>query len=188
MTQSKTIIALKESIGKWEGIVAGVKSDEGAENCSLCFRFNNGSNQPRCTLNGEKCPVYKVTGKPLCEGSPYEDWIESYRFSPYEDQFDEGIIACDDETVMCAQLELEFLRDLLEDMTFIQRENKMNFSKERADALDWWRAMTKETQLKVWKDNYKGSFSFEAFSASSREIHKIFVSMIEASAKNFKHL
>jgi len=35
----KTLAALRGSISKWEGIVAGTMQDSGASNCPLCKKF-----------------------------------------------------------------------------------------------------------------------------------------------------
>lgn len=105
----ETLEALRGSIRKWEGIVAGVESDLGTRNCPLCQRFGNG-----CDRNGEeRCPVFCETDAPCCNDSPYEDWKEAQW-----DRWEKGLThfvapVTDDETVMCAVLELEFLKSLL---------------------------------------------------------------------------
>jgi hypothetical protein len=106
-----TLKALRGSITKWESIVEGTGEDIGSGNCPLCKRFNDAPyQQTDCqTVTGEMCPVYLATGQISCDGSPYEDWriAKTSRLSDPDD------MAHDDETVMCAVLELEFLRDLL---------------------------------------------------------------------------
>lgn len=62
-----TRTALEGSIDKWRGIVAGEITDGGSDNCPLCAVFKR---RPRCG----KCPVKVATGKPECQGSPYEKW------------------------------------------------------------------------------------------------------------------
>jgi len=103
--------ALEGSIKKWEKIAEGTGSDKATENCSLCKRFNSGSFYHCQRNDGEKCPVYEATGKKYCINTPYQDWSMSVRkrdktFGTY------GAKATDDETVMCAVLEVEFLKSL----------------------------------------------------------------------------
>lgn len=69
----RTLTALKGSIAKWEGIVAGTVENRGFHNCPLCARFH-----PEATNRSyrgphvcEGCPVKDKTGKSLCRGSPY---------------------------------------------------------------------------------------------------------------------
>jgi hypothetical protein len=100
--------ALEGSIKKWEKIIDGTASDKGTDNCSLCQRFMLDCQ----TINEEKCPVYEVTGKKYCKNTPYSDWMVAVRkrdkkMNAY------GAKATDDQTVMCAVLEVEFLKSLL---------------------------------------------------------------------------
>ena len=70
---AQTLTALRGSIAKWEGIVAGRCSDEGTVNCPLCHVFYK--------KDCKGCPVKAVTGKPYCRDSPYsitEDVAMSY--------------------------------------------------------------------------------------------------------------
>ena len=94
----RTRTALEGSIAKWEAIVAGTGTDEGAENCPLCQLFftRRGPQQLFC----EGCPVKERTGQPCCEGSPYQEWSEN----PH---------ASGDEAKRIAQAEVDFLRSLL---------------------------------------------------------------------------
>lgn len=104
-----TLKALKGSIKKWEGIVAGVGVDTGWRNCPLCTEFHKDDS---C----DGCPVKAATGEDMCDGSPYEDWVESTEPVWRLDRFDGKpwrLRAADDESVMCAVLELEFLKSLL---------------------------------------------------------------------------
>lgn len=103
---ARTLKALKGSIKKWEGIVAGTEVDRANHNCPLCQQFWDDG---RCT----KCPVRKATGVPVCEDTPYQDWLEAIRESVNYEYDETGHEATDDETVMCAVLELEFLKGLL---------------------------------------------------------------------------
>ena len=107
-----TLTALEKSIKKWEAIVDGTGADEGGSNCALCKRFAFGCHAD--DYDGELCPVAKTSGEINCIGTPWEDWIEGPEgrsgrspsaFSPRK--------AADDESVMCAVLELEYLKSLL---------------------------------------------------------------------------
>lgn len=103
-----TLSALLMSIKKWEDIVKGGE-DHGTQNCALCARFyNHGSCRSPV---GELCPVAEKTGAMCCEDSPYVDWLEATKtvgkYTPFPR------IARDDESLMCAVLELEFLKELL---------------------------------------------------------------------------
>lgn len=84
--------ALEGSIAKWEAIVAGTGEDEGSENCPLCHKFHRGGHLHYC----RGCPVREVTGRTLCDGTPYIDYAQ--------DDEDGGIAA--------AKAELEFLKSL----------------------------------------------------------------------------
>lgn len=108
----ETLKALKLSIKKWKGIVAGTEKDLQNRNCALCKRF--GRDCIRMGNKIEKCPVYEATGIFGCHRTPYEDWMAAL-FERDVSAFlnSNSFIATDDETVMCAVLELEFLKDLL---------------------------------------------------------------------------
>lgn len=80
--------ALRGSIKKWEGIVAGTTRDEGGRNCPLCQMFVHGK---AATCRG--CPVRTRTGKSSCDGTPY------YYYEHGDTQ--------------TAQAELDFLKSLL---------------------------------------------------------------------------
>ena len=64
-----TLKALRGSIKKWEGIVAGKVVDRGADNCPLCVKFVLKTR----TCSG--CPVSEKTGAPGCKQSPWERWV-----------------------------------------------------------------------------------------------------------------
>ena len=85
----KTLRALRGSIKKWEGVVAGTTEDKGSDNCPLCQLFNKEWWQ-RCY----GCPVRDATGQSFCFGTPYE----VYR---------------DRRTKTNAKKELKFLQSLL---------------------------------------------------------------------------
>lgn len=109
--KAETSKALEESIKKWEKIVDGTGSDKSADNCSLCQRFMFYSFDDCQRNDGEKCPVYEATGKKYCNNTPYRDWILALKKrDKHEGTY--GAKATDDETVMCAVLELEFLKSL----------------------------------------------------------------------------
>ena len=99
----ETLQALRDSIRKWEKIVAGTGVDYGAANCSLCHRFDGGG----CNLRDEVCPVAIASGESECRNTPYDDW----QYATNGDWPSRR--AHDDESVMCAVLELEFLKELL---------------------------------------------------------------------------
>lgn len=64
-----TIEAFKESIKKWEGVVAGTHTDIGSEDCALCqFYVDN---------NCEGCPIKEKTNSSHCGGTPYVKWAHS---------------------------------------------------------------------------------------------------------------
>lgn len=102
-----TLKALNGSIKKWEGIVAGRVADKGPENCPLCMKFHRPPNN-YFYCNG--CPVREATRRRFCNGTPYQDWLKALKKNRPE--FGDNK-ATDDETVMCAVLELEFLKSLL---------------------------------------------------------------------------
>lgn len=87
----ETLEALKGSIRKWEGIVAGTEVDHGEENCPLCEMF--------ILKNCRGCPVYDRTGEEGCYGTPYRQTLrlghDSVRYKK------------------AAQAEVDFLRSLL---------------------------------------------------------------------------
>lgn len=63
----RTLEALKGSIAKWEGIVAGTIQDEGILNCPLCKLFHLGGCQG--------CPVAETAGVSYCANTPYRDYV-----------------------------------------------------------------------------------------------------------------
>lgn len=104
-----TLKALQESIRHWERIVDGTEAENGGENCPLCHRFE--TRDCAHPKTGEECPVLLASGNIQCRDTPFSDWRRAceeripYAQWPY--------FVSDDETVMCAVLELEFLRSLL---------------------------------------------------------------------------
>lgn len=63
----RTLTALRGSIAKWEAIVAGKRSNRGAEDCPLCELFINN--------NCKGCPVSSRSGHKYCFSTPYEEYI-----------------------------------------------------------------------------------------------------------------
>jgi hypothetical protein len=62
-----TTQAIAASIAKWREIEAGDREDHGTKDCPLCDLFLKGG----CV----GCPVMMRTGKPGCDGAPYEtEW------------------------------------------------------------------------------------------------------------------
>lgn len=54
------------AIQKWQDIVLGIGTDEGADNCALCevYTIEDGT----CT---EECPIMEDTNRMGCKGTPY---------------------------------------------------------------------------------------------------------------------
>lgn len=102
----KTLAALKGSIAKWEAIIAGTDADMGSRNCPLCKVFFYRSTP--CL----GCPVYRETGEPYCEGSPYDRWI---RLTDDEAENESGCLrrAETKSQKAAARAELRFLKSLL---------------------------------------------------------------------------
>ena len=96
----RTLTALRGSIAKWEGIVAGRNVDNGADNCPLCQTFNaEEDDDAKCA----GCPVKEMSGEPFCHSTPY---MESVRAKT---NYGTG----SDEYKAAAQAELDFLKSLL---------------------------------------------------------------------------
>ena len=109
--KQETLEALRGSIKKWEAIVDGTGVDDASDNCPLCGLFNPAWGCE--TRGGEICPVAVASGSLWCAMTPYEDWRAAATARAWPDSADYPIHATDDETVMCAVLELEFLKSLL---------------------------------------------------------------------------
>lgn len=79
--------ALEGSIKKWHKIVIAFEEVEGTDldpdyeengpvNCPLCQRYHpsfTGNKAWRCS---DACAIRKDTGKPFCDGTPYEAWSD----------------------------------------------------------------------------------------------------------------
>lgn len=108
---TETLKALRGSIAKWEGIVAGTVADEGGENCPLCQMFVLESETASCT----GCPVAARTGRDDCYRSPYiTEWN---RLNPWPEDAN-GVQLWSrkvqtEEHRAAAQAELDFLKSLL---------------------------------------------------------------------------
>jgi hypothetical protein len=90
---AETLEALRGSIKKWEGVIAGTVEEQGSANCPLCQRFVDG----QC----RGCPVMQSTGQKYCQGSPYHSYVDAE-----EDEDDDGMAEQ-------AKNELDFLKSLL---------------------------------------------------------------------------
>lgn len=107
MMSPETLEALKGSIAKWEGIVAGTVVNLHADNCPLCQLFNPyTSNTATFAAPCKGCPVMARTGVTFCGGTPYDEYAE------LEERVDEGE---GDEGGLkpLAVQELDFLKSLL---------------------------------------------------------------------------
>ena len=88
-----TLIALKESIEKWEKRAAGAHNlPLGTAACPLCRLFH--ADYQTDTASCEGCPVFEKTRGPFCIATPYLDYA-------------------DNPTDANAKRELEFLKSLL---------------------------------------------------------------------------
>lgn len=98
---AKTLEALKGSIEKWEGIVAGKIGDEGTNNCPLCLLFYYGIT--RC----KGCIVSEESMAVGCNNTPYDNWCNFWNSFQYNET------ANCDESKQLAQDMLDFLKSLL---------------------------------------------------------------------------
>jgi len=99
--------ALANSALKWLDILhlEGFAVDEGPENCPLCSLYREG----RCA----RCPIYRRTGKALCEGTPYHDWW-THHWLEHNQWHDLTLHADCPECRVLAKNELDFLLSLAE--------------------------------------------------------------------------
>ena len=58
----------EEAIEKWYRIAFFKGEDKGIKNCSFCKLF--------ASIKCIGCPVSNLTGKPLCNNTPYSVWID----------------------------------------------------------------------------------------------------------------
>jgi hypothetical protein len=105
--------ALEKSIKKWEGIVDDEEEDEGPADCECCIKYNSLKSRAETRENCcKECPVFMVTGKQFCAGSPFEKW-EDYM---EENEMGEWRVF-DEYSLELAQAELDFLRNILNEAT-----------------------------------------------------------------------
>lgn len=97
--------ALRESIQKWEGIVAGTEGDFGTKNCALCRLYY------RAGTCDASCPVVRATKEEECGGTPYEKWAQLHALR--WEYVPDGLRAKTPEQKRAAQAELDFLKSLL---------------------------------------------------------------------------
>lgn len=99
----KENILINRSINKWKEVreTKDWRSGLPSSNCALCSAFLNG---PRRSCVG--CPVWRMTGKELCLGTPYQEFRDCYENRPDEEMLDS-----------IAKKEIEFLKSL-------KKENK----------------------------------------------------------------
>lgn len=93
----KTLMALRESIKKWERKASNPKSALSAANRDNC---------PLCKLCGKDClgcPIKKLTGRKHCVDTPYDDWSSSLYFGHGDPHL----------AMLMAQHEVDFLKSLL---------------------------------------------------------------------------
>lgn len=96
--------ALKKSEQKWADIHAGTGTDQGQDNCSLCFKYKRGHD---CT----GCPVFEKTNQINCRGTPYQKWINHQAYQ----HIGQTILKTQGHCKECERLafsEWEFLYDL----------------------------------------------------------------------------
>jgi len=89
---------LELSIEKWEDIVNGSGQDHGGENCALCQKYFDVSDDEHKNCAG--CPILEKTGYRGCVGTPYEEYSN---LSNWEDE---------EEYLRLANEELDFLKSL----------------------------------------------------------------------------
>lgn len=123
--------AIEKSIFKWNAIALGCASDNGADNCALCWHFYDG-----CEIIGDgDCPVYQKTGLTGCQATPFEDWHavmslhglqieDNKRNLPYIQTHHSVHI---DSACLFAEREVEFLVSLLPDGHPIRKELEFNY-------------------------------------------------------------
>ncbi len=98
------LTALRASIKKWEGIVAGTEVDRGVFNCALCEMFTLAND----TCDG--CPVNDATDNNGCIRSPYDQWD---RVNPWPIAHPDYRRATTYKHRAAAQAEVDFLKSLL---------------------------------------------------------------------------
>lgn len=107
------LTALKGSIAKWEGIIAGTTRDQRGTNCPLCKAapFREAVDDEPQGEDCLGCPVYEKTGFGECIKTPYMQWADHQVFS-HNNKGEAMIIQCP-TCLELAQAELAFLKSLL---------------------------------------------------------------------------
>jgi len=97
--------ALDGSIVKWQDIVAGDAIDKGDEDCPLCRHYRH--NRTNMQANCDECPVSIDTGESLCQGSPYDQWLDATGYGADYEQANTN-----SKSMKAAVSELEYLKEL----------------------------------------------------------------------------
>lgn len=111
----ETLKALNGSIKKWESIVHGIGTDEGAKNCPLCTMYLSNGGNGAFEFSEEEClgcPVAEEVDSRGCVGTPYTDWTQYLRYHQYSG-YPVKYKVFDKESLRLAKEELRFLRSLL---------------------------------------------------------------------------
>lgn len=95
--------AILESIQHWRDNASGKTKTFSARDCALCGIYNKEIGQDCELTEVERCPVFSLTKKPGCHGTPY-----------YEAR-NAALFRADDEFREKAKLEAEFLEKVLLD-------------------------------------------------------------------------
>lgn len=105
-----TLAALKGSIAKWEGIVAGTHVDHGALDCPLCAMFL--IEKPEISAC-KGCPISERTGRYGCCGTPYYEFMRLEARNLDDDTPIDPANPDHALALAAAQAMLAFLKDLL---------------------------------------------------------------------------
>jgi len=115
-TLQEQIHTLKESIKKWEGIVAGTMEDDGINNCACCAKFFFFLAYEHCCYY---CPIAWFSGAKGCNATPYIEFCDA------EDAFGEG---------SAARAELAYLQEVLDALE--AETQPVNFSRRMNREID----------------------------------------------------
>ena len=102
--KKETLEALKKSIQKWESIERGIGIDLGSRNCALCDIF--------LAKLCHGCPVYYFSRRMICNGTPYESWVE-HQSATHNGNKATYFVAYCPECRDIAKQEVNFLKSLL---------------------------------------------------------------------------
>ena len=91
----KTLDALKASIQHWRDVVDHpLSTDVGIKDCALCDLFHPCHPCHQLFLDWDLgcvgCPVGQKTGKPLCRGTSYNNFVELFSYGD-DDDVDEDV-------------------------------------------------------------------------------------------------